>query len=95
MAIKTVSGHGMDLRLDSYPEAPQGGTNKSSMNTNKKMKQVANYGNSGMTGYAASAAGVEAEGTATKSSSIGGANGSRNMGGNGRGKFPNMIKDMK
>jgi len=92
---RMVSGHGVDLGLKSQPDAQIGGTDKGPMNTNKKMKQATNYGNSGMSSYAATVSGVEAEGTMTKKSSIGGSNGSRNMGGNGRGKFPNMVKDMK
>ena len=93
MAARTVSGHGVDLGLKSQPGAPMGGSDKhGAMGPNKKMKQATNFGNSGLSGYSATVDGVDAEGAMPTKSSIGGANGSRHMGG---GKFPNMVKDMK
>jgi len=89
---RMVSGHGAELALKSQPDAPTGGTNKGDMNTNKKLKQATNYGNSGMSGYAAATAGVEAEGSNPKKSSLNISAGTRNISG---GKFPNMMKDVK
>jgi len=91
--IRTLSGHAKDY-FDSYRKAPKGGTNKGDANSNEMLKP-APFGSSGMSAPSHGAVdAMQPKGGLTKSS-LGAGNGTRNMGGNGKGKFPNMIKDMK
>lgn len=90
--IRTLSGHAKDY-FDAYKKTPKGGTNKGDANSNEMLKP-APFGSSGMSAPQPVVGAMQPKGGLEKSS-LGSGNGTRNMGGNGRGKFPNMIKDMK
>lgn len=93
--MKSVSGQTRDY-FDSYKKTPGGGTNKSGINSNEKLKK-APFGSSGMSAPVKDRVpAMEPKYGLSQGPKGGRVNKTgRNMGGNGKGKFPNMVKDMK